>query len=791
MTDHDEQRLIAALEAAIGDRYRLQRELGRGGMARVFLATDVRHQREVAIKLVQGDDASGLLGDRFEREVAAVARLSHPHVVPLLDSGAGPGLRWFAMPVLDGASLRARLDREGALPLADAVRIAIEAARGLEAAHQLGILHRDVKPDNILLSGGVAVVADFGVAKLADTEQVALTMAGIAVGSASYISPEQATGDPVDARTDVYSLGAVLYEMLTGEPPFVGRTAQAVIAKRFTDPVPSAARLRDTVPPGLDAVVARAMAKQPTDRFAGMADFVHALERASREPAPAHPRAGVPARPARGAWRRMAIAAAVVALGALGALGALVWRWAPRDDPQSLRIASIAVHPLADLSPAHDQEHFSAGMTDELLTALASVPGLRVASRSSSYAYKAQDSRAFGRRLNVDAVLDGTVRKDGDRIKVTAELVSVRDGMSLLTRTFERRLSDLFTLQEELAKEIVRAVGGQLGTDAPIVRASTTDVEAYQYYLRGRLALDRRTAPSLREARDWFQRAIAVDSGYARAWSGLADVSFVQAMNIFEPPGEAFPRARSAASRALALDASLAEAHTSLATVRFYFDRDAAGAEAGFRRAMALDPKYAQARYWYGLMLATTGRGAEAYAQAQQARAIDPFSPPIVTGVGMVRVLAGDYVDAVAPLREAVRDQPGYFFAHAWLALALVESGQLAEAVAEARKGVELAPEAGLAEGYLAYVLARSGARAAALEKLEALDALSRTRAVASVFVARAWDALGDRDQALAWLDRGLKAGEGQLMQVGSSPPFRTIANDPRFTDLLVRLHLR
>jgi serine/threonine-protein kinase len=787
MTDHDEQRLIAALEAAIGDRYRLQRELGRGGMARVFLATDVRHQREVAIKLVQGDDASGLLGDRFEREVAAVARLSHPHVVPLLDSGAGPGLRWFAMPVLDGASLRARLDREGALPLADAVRIAIEAARGLEAAHQLGILHRDVKPDNILLSGGVAVVADFGVAKLADTEQVALTMAGIAVGSASYISPEQATGDPVDARTDVYSLGAVLYEMLTGEPPFVGRTAQAVIAKRFTDPVPSAARLRDSVPPGLDAVVARAMAKQPTDRFAGMADFVRALERASLEPAPAHPGAGVPAHPARVTWRRTAIAAAVVALGALGAL---VWRWAPPDS-QSLRIASIAVHPLADLSPAHDQEYFSAGMTDELLTALASVPGLRVASRSSSYAYKAQDSRAFGRQLNVDAVLDGTVRKDGDRIKVTAELVSVRDGMSLLTRTFERRLSDLFTLQEELAKEIVRAVGGQLGADAPLVRTSTTDVEAYQYYLRGRLALDRRTAPSLREARDWFQRAIAVDSGYARAWSGLADVSFVQAMNIFEPPGEAFPRARSAATRALALDSSLAEAHTSLATVRYFFDRDAAGAEAGFRRAMALDAKYAPARYWYGLLLAATGRSGEAYAMAEQARALDPFSPPIVTGAGMVRVLAGDYAAAVPSLREAVRDQPGYFFAHAWLALALVESGQSAEAVAEARKGVELAPEAGLAEGYLAYVLARSGARAAALEKLEALDALSRTRAVASVFVARAWDALGDRDRALAWLDRGLKAGEGQLMQVASGPPFRTIANDPRFTELLVQLHLR
>ena len=788
---------LAALRSALDGQYRVVRELGRGGMGCVYLAEDVRHGREVAIKVLSAEQTNTAAAERFAREVAVVARLSHPHIVPLIDSGQANGLRWFVMPRIEGASLRDRISREGQLGVDDAVRIAVEVAKALVAAHAHGVLHRDIKPENVLLSSGSAVVTDFGIAKIlaGDGDAATLTQTGYAVGSAAYMSPEQATGvDPVDARSDVYGLGCMLYEMLTGEPPFIGLTMQAVMAKRFTDPVPHVSRLRDVVSPALDAAIARAMARAPQDRYATMHDFEVALLAAERHAgtssgattrAPVVTGGVAPPRVSR-----RVLLGAVAAVGIVAVLAALRGTLLPSDG--SL-ITSIAVRPLTDISAARNQEYFSAGMTDELLTALSGIRGLRVAARSSSYAFKgkAQDLRDFGSRLRVDAVLDGTVQKEGDRVRVSVELVTVKDGFSVWKRSYDGDVADLFSMQEKVARAIVAAVGIQLGDSSrPIVRQTTDNVDAYQLYMKGRLALDRRTAASLIEARDWFEQAVARDEHYTRAWSGLADVAFVQGMNVFEAPGEAFRRARAAVKRALALDSMSVEAQTSNANLLFFFDRDFPRADSAFRRAIAIDGRYPQARYWHGLFLAAMHKPAEALDEVKVAASLDPFSPPIATSIGMVLVLSGKFSEALPSLREAILVQPTYYFAHSWLALALAETGVTEEAVREARRGVALAPDAMLAEGYLAYVLARSGARDAAMAQFAHIDSIVQRRSVASVYVARAWDAMGDADRTFVWLLRATKEGDGQLAQLGMAPPFRTVASDPRFTRLLQQLKI-
>ena len=787
---------LVTLAAALDGQYRVIRELGRGGMGCVYLAEDLRHGREVAIKVLSAEQTGPAAIERFGREVAVVARLSHPHIVPLIDSGHGHGLHWFVMPRIDGESLRTRIDRERQLDLDDAVRIGIEVARALVAAHAHGVLHRDIKPENVLLSSGSAVVTDFGIAKLlaGDSGEVRLTQTGYAIGSAAYMSPEQATGiDPVDERSDVYGLGCLLYEMLTGEPPFVGLTVQAVLAKRFSDPVPHVSRLRDVVSPALDAVIARAMARAPQDRYSTMHNFELALAAAERRAGTATvPPQTQHRTPVAASWvsRRALVIGGGVVLAAAAVFGALR---ATVLSASTGAIRSIAVRPLTDISAARNQEYFSAGLTDELLTALSGIGGLRVAARSSSYAFKAkaQDLRDFGSQLGVDAVLDGTVQKEGNRVRVSVELVTVKDGFSIWKRSYDGDVSDLFAMQETVARAIVTAVGIQLGDSSrPIVRRSTDDIDAYQLYMKGRLALDRRTAASLMEARTWFEQAVEQDPRYARAWSGLADVAFLQGMNVFDAPGEAFPRAKMAVRRALELDSTSVEALTSHANVLFFHDRDFARADTAFRKAIAINPRYPQARYWHGLFLASMHQPDAALAEVKLAASLDPFSPPITTSVGMVLVLSGRFAEAVAPLREAIAVQPNYYFAHSWLALTLSETGANDEAIREARRGVALAPDAMLAEGYLAYVLARTGSRAAALAQFARIDSISQRRSVASVYVARAWDAMGDADLTFIWLQRATKEGDGQLAQLRMAPLFRTVAADPRFTRLLSQLNI-
>src|SRR5579863_523621 len=410
---------------ALGTRYTPDRELGRGGMATVFLAHDVKHRRQVALKVLHPELAHALGAERFLREVETGARLVHPHVLPVFDSGEVDGLLWYTMPFIDGESLRDRIKRERQLPISDAIRIASEVADGLNYAHEHGVVHRDIKPENILLSGNHALIADFGIAKavvVAGGDR--LTQTGSSIGTPTYMSPEQTAGDSeLDGRSDVYSLGCVLYEMLSGEPPYAGSSARSVMVKHLTDPVPSVRRLRPGVPEQVERAITQSLAKQPADRFATAADFARALLAASSDP------------------------------------GQSRGRTSATTGPSSTG-RSIAVLPFADMSAQRDQEFFTDGIAEEIINALTKVQALHVVSRSSAFAFKGknQDIRQVGEQLNVGTVLEGSVRKAGNRLRITAQLINVADGYHLWSERYDRELEDVFAVQDEIAENIVRAL---------------------------------------------------------------------------------------------------------------------------------------------------------------------------------------------------------------------------------------------------------------------------------------------------------------------------------------------
>ncbi len=565
------------LAAALSDRYAVERELGRGGMASVWLARDVRLDRPVAIKVLHPELAGAIGVDRFVREIRLTARLQHPGVVPVLDSGTliGPGgveLPWYAMAYVPGESLRARLDRERQLPVEDALRITSEVAGALAAAHRDGIIHRDIKPDNILLSDGHALVADFGIARaLAETGGERLTSTGMAIGTAAYMSPEQATADVVDARTDQYSLATVLYEMLAGETPFSGPTAHAITARRMSGPPRPIRPVRPTVPAEVESALQRALALVPADRFPGMSEFARALGEGS-----APPRRPRPALLLGGA---LLVALAIVA--AALRFGRSADAPASADSPAVER--SIAILPFANSSGNAADEPLFDGITDELIGALGAVRDLRVVGRTSVFALKgrALDARAIGDTLGVATVLEGSGRREGNRLKVRVQLVDARDGRVIWADAYDREGGAALAMQEEIARAIVAALRIRLGAAAgtSLVRTATDDSAAYDLYLRGRYVLHTSMGPDgVPSAVRHFEEAIRRDSALAPAWAGLSDARARLAIFGYGAPLVEMPLARAAALRALALDSTLAAAHASLAHVQCIHELDGPGA---------------------------------------------------------------------------------------------------------------------------------------------------------------------------------------------------------------------
>ncbi|HKE89906.1 MAG TPA: protein kinase [Gemmatimonadales bacterium] len=741
---------LAVLNTKLADRYAIEHELGRGGMATVYLARDTRHDRSVAIKVLEPDLAVAFGAERFLREIGIAAQLSHPYIVPLIDSGEAGGLLYYVSPFIPGGSLRERLDQDGRLALKDALRIVEEVGAGLDYAHRHGFVHRDVKPENILFADGHALLADFGIARAGATPgKPAVTEVGLALGTPEYMSPEQASGDQnLGSESDVYSLACVLYEMLTGAPPFDAGSARATMAKQITETPRPLRALRPEAPATVGRAVERALEKDPDARFSSVAEFITALN------AP------------------------------------------PADDgaaPVSPR--SIAVLPFVNASPDPENEYLSDGITDELIDALVKVDGLRVASRTSVFALKGkpEDIRAIGALLGCAVVLEGTVRKAGDRLRITAQLTSTDDGRLLWSQRYDRLLDDVFAIQEEIGRTIVGTLRATWFADLapPAARRSTTSVKAYSLYLKGRYAWNKRTAEGVTEAITSFEQAIAEDPGYAAAYAGLADSYSLQIDYRNVPVHEGHEHAKAYARKALQLDETLAEAHASLAWSTFIYDWDWDKAAQEFRRAIALDPHYATTRQWHAFLLASRGQLEEAVTEVLIAQQLDPTSISVRRSVGWAHYYARRHDQSRYHLLRAIALNPTAAETYRILALTYAEQGDLVEAERVAREALELPGAGSYTLATLGFVLGRAGKQDAAralladLERREAAEGYVSPVAFATIYLG-----LNEWGRALPWMERAYDDRRGWMAYLKVNPILDGVRREPEFEALVRRMRL-
>src|SRR5437763_2542988 len=735
--------ILAGLKAALADRYAIDRELGHGGTATVYLAQDLKHGRSVAVKVLRPELAAALGAERFLREIEIAARLTHPHILPLHDSGEASGFLYYVMPFVEGESLRDRLNRERQLPVEEAVRIAREVATALSHAHGHNLVHRDIKPENILLSGGEAVVADFGIARAivaAGADQ--LTDTGLAVGTPGYMSPEQAMAQQhIDGRADIYALGCVLYEMLAGHPPFLGTTAQEILARHTLDPVPPLRTIRRELPEAIEHAVRKALAKAPADRWRSPAAFSEALGRAVAPPS---------------VTRRAARSLGLVAVGVAALVaGYVVLTRRPGSSAQPSQ--SIAVLPFQNVGGDVNNEPFSDGMTDEITTALGKVEGLRVTARSVVFRFKGKNvvPEEIGRQLHVLYVLNGGVRMGGNRRRVSAQLINVAGGNEIWSEEYDRdaRDRDVFAVQDEITQSIVAALRVHLSGPASgsLVKRATGSPEAHDLYLQGRYFFAKRDSTSLRRAQDYFERAIAKDPSYALAYAGLSDAYSHRAVFGYVPPRDTHSKAKEAALRALALDSTLAEAHTSLGFIELFLEWDWAAAGREFDRALALDARYPPAhlfRAWYFL---ATDRMTDAVGEVQTAVRLDPFS--LVNNARLASMLyyARRYNEALAQARRLLELYSMDFQARVELARVYQQLGRCDEALAAIKQAPE---QAGYFRGVAGWINARCGHPAQALAELNRLQAEARQGHYVSHYsFAMIHAEVGDPEQAFAQLD--------------------------------------
>lgn len=766
------------IRSAIADRYEIIREIGQGAFAVVYLARDLRHDRTVAVKVLNADGGSENSELRFIREIHLLAKLQHPNILPLIDSGHVGSTLYYVTPYVSGESLRDRLRRERQLSIRSAVSIARETADALDCAHRDGIVHRDVKPENILLSAGHAIVADFGIAHAIDVAGVRhLTRSGFgAPGTPAYMSPEQLIGErQPDARSDIYSLGCVFYEMLTGKAPFAGKEE---LVKRVTEPPPSPRSVRKDMPVALESVVLKALARDPNDRYQTGAQFVEALEQ--------------DARPAsRPRTKSLMIASAIVLLLVVSS-GVY---WGRRETPitsAAPRLTSVAVLPFANTDRATNEEYFSDGMTDELAYALSRLPHVQVAARTSSYSFKGKAApvQQIGRILNVSAIVEGTVRRSGDRLRVTAALTNAANGLVLWSGAYESRGTDVFQVQDSLTKAIINAIApaleGKQASTAASTSRGTANSDAYDLYLRGRYFLAKRGAANLDRAAAYFKEAIAKDPHFARAHAGLALTYLVLPSYAATRPDSLITLAIQSANRALAIDSTLADAQIAMGgglTSEFKLTQ----ARPYFETAIALEPANAPAHFWYGIMFRLAGDVNGDLRELSRAAELDPLSPVTRGNLAYAYYATGQMPEAIRQARRILEiDSTAYPTAYFYLGLPYLFSGKPDSALAAFEVAYRLSPDGTGTRGLLTLGLAGTG-RWRDAQRVRA-EIAQRPKAVLDMVFADL--AFGDWDGALTLLEGLQKGGYLGAMNIslGCSPIFSPLKSNTRYVALTRKL---
>ncbi len=749
-----------ALRQALAARYRVEREIAVGGMAAVYLVVDLKHQRNVALKIMH-DTVMEQGAERFLREIGVTARFSHPHILPLLDSGEALGMPYYVMPFVDGETLKDRLARESRLSVADALPIAIEVADALAYAHAHGVIHRDIKPANILLSGKHALVADFGVAKAMSSSTAITedqTRVGLIVGTLAYMSPEQALGEPtIDSRSDIYSLAVVLYEMLVGEPIFAGATPREMLAKRFLPTPPSARAVRPEISVEIDRVLGRALASNPDDRYASAGEFEDALT---------------------AAWRSGAHST-----GSIRIVG------------ETAATPSLAVLPFENLSGDANNEYLSDGIAEEILTALSRRRTIRVCARQSSFAMRASqdDVRTVAQRLGVQNVVTGSVRRAADRLRVSVQLINARDGFLRWSDRYDRQVSDVFAIQEEIGASVANALHTTLmpSTLPTVDPAPPPGLEVYETFLRGRFFGNRRTAEGMRRAIECFQDALKLDPSYAPALAGIADAWVTQAIYGQAAPAHAMREARTAAEHALQLDAGLADARVALATVSAAHDWDRAAAESMFRHALGINPMLPAAYQGLAIMtLIPARRVDEAIRAMQRALMLDPLSPLLRVTLCSVLLYARRYDRAVEAAQTVLDLDVNFAPAHYFLSQALTQLGRDAQALEHAELAVTHSNGSSETVALLGHALGRAGEVVRADEIARGLDRRALTEYVSPTHRAQVRLGLGQNTRALELLEEACEARASDLVWLGVRPLYDPLRGEPRFIALLERMHL-
>ncbi len=773
--------------------YRILAKLGEGGMGVVYKAEDTALQRTVALKFLPPElsrDADAK--QRFLHEARAAARLDHPNICAVYEVGEADGQLFLAMACYEGMTLREKL-KEGPLPWAEAAALAMQAAAGLSEAHAHGIVHRDIKPANLFVTAkGQVKILDFGLAKLAGAS--VLTQTGTTVGTAHYMSPEQARGEAVDARSDLWSLGAVLYELVAGRPPFRGEYAQAVIYGILNEEPPPLAEVAPDAPAALAGVVTKCLAKDPAARPAAAWELADALAGCLGLEAPTAPVSYKAPRAARPWWRRWPAAAAalVVLWAAAGVLILLNSRLGNGAPAETIR---LAVLPFANLSGDPEQEYLSDGLTQEMITQLGRLhpDGLSVIARTSIMRYKKSDKSVdqIGRELNVDYVLEGSAAREGNRVRIAAELIHTADQTQLWADSFEREMSGILTLQSAVAREVAEALALELLPDeaARLMSTQTVDPEAYEAYLKGNAHWQKLTPADLSTALHYFQLVLEKDPDYAPAHAGIASVWIGRNQMGISPPHEAGPKATAAALRAIELDENCAGAHEALGLVRTCVDWDWNKAWPEWRRALELNPNAASVHAFYAHFLLMMGQAAKALPHNRRAIELDPFNPLFHAFHAVVLLAQRRFDESMAAAREALRLQPDHPVAHFALWFACSFKGMHREAVVAAKGMVHSVYGDSSAGPMIDSAYSRTGYAEAMKCGAELLIARFQDSFALPTDIAAFYLQAGEREKSLEWLEKGFEVRDPGLPYMGVffNEEIRT---DPRFRDLMRRMNL-
>jgi serine/threonine-protein kinase len=749
--------------STLADRYEVIEDLGRGGMARVYKAFDKEIEEKVALKLLKPEivaDESTI--KRFRNELKFARRIAHKNVCRMYDLSKEGGTYFISMEYVPGEDLKSSIKRMGPLSSGKALFIAKQVCEGLAEAHRLGVVHRDLKPQNIMIDReGNARIMDFGIAR--SIKAKGITEEGMMIGTPDYMSPEQAEGREIDHCSDIYSLGVILYEMVTGTIPFEGDTPISIAIKHKTDKPRDPREINSQISGDLSGLILKCMEKKKENRYQKVEEILSELIKIEK---------GIPT----------------------------TKKVLPKKKPEEEKMAemkrkrSIAVLPFADLSPKKDQEFFCDGMTDAIIGKLSQLEKLKVISRTSVMRYKKEDKdiKEIGEELDVVTILEGTIQKEKDRIRIRAQLINVEDGFHLWAEIYDRTLESVFDMQDEISQAIVGKMKIKLVGEekALLVKRYTENVEVYGLYLKGRHFWNKRSEAGLKKSIEYFEQAIEADPNYALAYAGLADAYNMLVGYGLLPPKEAFSKAKSAAIKALEIDDTLAEAHASLALIKQVYDYDWSGSEREFKRAIELYPNYAVAHQWYGILLRDMGRFDEGLEEIRMAKELDPLSLPINTDLGEIFYHSRQFDQAIEQCKKTIEIDANFHWAHAVLGKTYLQKSMFKEAIAELKKAVSLL--AGSAEylAGLALAYALAGKKDKALEILEEINKRLKQTYVSWFEIALAYAGLKKNNKAFECLEKAYEERSFEMKSVKIEPVLDSLRPDPRFTALLKKMGL-